>query len=108
MAPSKKSAVYRVTGVPHTATLDNLKDVLSKEFSSEESSITIKATLFPSCYGDRTQTGLIQFEPTLPAFLGGVSDYQLDMGESGLDIDQDFYGLTQLYPTEAGVKIPAE
>lgn len=108
MPPSKKSAVYRVTGIPHTATLDDLKDTLSNEFSCEESSIRIKATLFSSCYDDGTQTGLVQFEPCLPASLNGINDYQLDMGESGVDIDRDFHGLTQVYPTKAGVKIPAE
>lgn len=102
---TRSTTVFRVTGIPLATTLDHLITILTTEFSSETDirPDIDNCSLSPSCYDERNQTALIQFTPRAPRPLESLAnndDYLIDIG-SGYDIaiDQDFYGLTQLYPT---------
>ncbi|KAI5841055.1 hypothetical protein DFP73DRAFT_516555 [Morchella snyderi] len=101
--------VFRVTGIPLWATASDIKDVL---LLGEEVKIE-RMTITPSCYGDGTQTAIVQFEPCPPKYLekvvsGSLQDRQRSMYGSDINIDKNFYGLTQLYRIEDEAKIAAD
>lgn len=102
--PRVKDAVFRVTGIPNGATMDDLTAAFS-EFSSDGITLDLKkTTISPSCYGDGTQTALVQFTPRAPACLealpnGGGYGIEYDPTHD-IHIDNHFYGLTPLYRTQ--------
>ncbi|KAF8242522.1 hypothetical protein K440DRAFT_565337, partial [Wilcoxina mikolae CBS 423.85] len=113
-ASPKRPDVFRVVGIHQEATKDALIAALCAEFLDHEKDIIIDATIVPSCDGtDDTNTGLVCFYPYTPRFLEslyeGREDVQIEKSEIGdLNIDKNFYGLTQLYPTIPGGKITAD
>jgi hypothetical protein len=101
--------VFRVTGIPLWATASDIEEIL---LLGEEVKIQ-RMTITPSCYGDDTQTAIVQFEPSAPKYLeevvsGSLQDRQISMCGSDINIDKNFYGFTQLYRIEDDAKITAE
>jgi hypothetical protein len=96
-----------------SVTQEELMDILMDEFDTENGILPNASRLgsCSSCYGDRTQTALLEFTPRAPSIL---LDYLKDKSNKGymishpsgedITIDQDFYGLTQLYPTSGPIK----
>lgn len=107
MASIKNRNTFRASNIPTKTTIEQLKEVISRELTPEENAtIGIEITLTASCTNNGvTQTAIIKFKPETPAFLtgGGLErGYQIEVGDTDVEIDQDFYGLTQLYPTTGG------
>ncbi|KAI5842142.1 hypothetical protein DFP73DRAFT_480373, partial [Morchella snyderi] len=104
------SPIFRITGIPLSVTQNELTDILMEEFDTENG-ILPNAGCCSSCYDDRTQTALLEFTPRAPSIL---LDYLGDKSNKGymishpsgrdITIDQNFYGLTQLYPTSEPIK----
>ncbi|KIW86274.1 hypothetical protein Z517_01669 [Fonsecaea pedrosoi CBS 271.37] len=112
MATNKNRNTVRARNVPLGYSVESVKDVICHRFeASEKTSITCKITLAPTCTDNgETQTAIIKFSPSMPSFLSRLSEKreQIEMKDSrDIDIDQDFYGLTQLYPTH-GSRIPLD
>ena len=88
-------------------------EALLKQFCSdrERLDLDIKVSLVPSCsIRDGSLSALVKINPTLPEFLQhlGKSDHQIKSDSTILNIDKNFFGLTQLYPTTDGRAIAAE
>ncbi|OAP62382.1 hypothetical protein AYL99_04585 [Fonsecaea erecta] len=112
MATNKNRNTVRARNVPLEFTAENVKDIILHHFeASEQTTITSKITLAPTCTDNgETQTAIIKFSPSMPRFLSclGQKRVQIDVdGTRDIDIDQDFFGLTQLYPT-FGTRIPLD
>lgn len=104
--PRADGTVFRVTGIPLTATVDELHDALSELLSEGITVNTKHTTISPSCHDKTTQNALIQFTPYPPLILTNLPTndcYQIQFGNTDINIDKDFYGLTQLYPTLGAV-----
>lgn len=102
--PRVKDTVFRVRGIPDGATMDNLAAAFS-EFSSDGITLDLnKTTMCQSCYGDGTQTALVQFTPHAPDILetlpNGKGHGIKYAKHHDIWIDKDFYGLTPLYRTQ--------
>ena len=72
----------------------------------EKENIKIRRlSLAPSCTdsGD-TQTAIFAFDPTTPSFLNNIDGgFNMVVDGKDVEIDHDFYGLTQLYPAEENI-----
>ena len=74
----------------------------------------IDEVILPSCPSDGTLTGLFGVKPPLPSFLdkqtsGSTSaSFAFSIRGEDVEIDRNFFGLTQLYPTEQEKPIVAE
>lgn len=119
MSSREKFTVFRVTGLardqPDEVLKASLKDTLSDHFSREERSIIqTKATIIPSCYdSDRERVALVQFYGQIPQFLSELvanplGDWQVEMGDTDINIDCHFWGFTQLYATPENQEVKAE
>jgi hypothetical protein len=107
MASKTTRIAFRASNISEITTVEHLKAAISKEFTSDENAtIEIKISLAPSCTdGNNTQTAIIQFKPKVPDFLSRLDHergYQIEVHDMDIEIDQDFYGLTQLFPTDEG------
>ncbi|OQU98905.1 Ankyrin repeat-containing protein [Cladophialophora immunda] len=112
MATNKNRNTVRARNVPLGFTAESVKNIIYLRFeASEKSTITSKITLAPTCTDNgETQTAIIKFRPSMPRFLSRLSEKreQIEVeGTRDIDIDQDFFGLTQLYPTR-GIRIPLD
>lgn len=101
--------VFRVVGIPISASVEELNDVLTKYFSAENITVnTQKTSICPSCYQDGSATALVQFDPEPPKNLktlkqGEGYDLVYGDGEETINIDKDFYGLTPLYSPQGNI-----
>ncbi|KAL7269658.1 hypothetical protein RUND412_007662, partial [Rhizina undulata] len=111
------SKVFRIKGVPVVSTEDNLMQILRGKLSEAENQVEIEIniTFVPSCYCNQPgiKWALADFRP-IPRFLHNVANDKteslmgyLQMGDSTLIIDINFYGFTQLYEVK-GTEIAAE
>jgi len=109
MANSRRSTVFRVTGLPlDEAELDTKSKLLSKiqDFLTEDGQqrITVNIACIPSCDGGQTSSALVEFKGGNPKFLSQLdreplTDWQVEMGDEDINFDCHFFGFTQLYPT---------
>lgn len=102
--------VYRVAGIPSDGTVDQLKvRLLDQTYcsSDERSAIEVHAALSPDCRTPGFQIAFVRFS-SVPDYLARAKEGQILAGGWSLNIDSDFHGLTQLYPTTPGAKIRAE
>jgi hypothetical protein len=119
MMNAKGSIVFRIRGLPEGRTSDEvratLKSTIENELSQDERSrIKVEPILIPSCYGDGGgQAALLEFRGEVPSFLSDLikdplSEWQLEMGDTDINIDRHFFGFTQLYYTGPEHPISAE
>lgn len=113
MTTPRRPEIFRVEGIQHQATVEDLITALSAKFSDDEKGIKIEATIVLSCETyNNTNTGLVCFIPKVPRYLAPLresdDDIQIDTSVGDLCIDKHFYGLTQLYNTTPEEKIAAE
>jgi hypothetical protein len=107
MASNKNRNTFRASNVSNDTTKERLEAELLNRFTEEEKG-TIKfdkLSLAPSCTDSgNTQTAIFKFCPTTPVFLNDLDTKPFQMLVNGKDveIDQDFFGLTQLYSTIDG------
>ncbi|KAA8901295.1 hypothetical protein FN846DRAFT_781305, partial [Sphaerosporella brunnea] len=113
MTTPRRPKVFRVGGIRRDATVEELIAALSACFSDQEKDIKIEASIVPPCDStDDTNAGLVCFIPRAPEYLSLLNttdgDTQLDTDVGELSFDNNFYGLTQLYPTPRDQKITAD
>ncbi|EXJ76254.1 uncharacterized protein A1O5_00762 [Cladophialophora psammophila CBS 110553] len=112
MATNKNRNTVRARNVSLETTAERLQHIVSHHFEpSENDTITCEVTLAPTCTDNgETQTAIIKFSPCMPKFLSGLSQKRVQIkvnDNEDIDIDQDFFGLTQLYPTRT-ITIPLD
>lgn len=106
-----KGTVFRVSALRPETTVDDLNAALTSEFASEEEGVAVdtsRTTISQSCYGAKSRTALIQFRGAAPRALNaldGARSYAFEIGNTEVDIDKHFYGLTQLYPTPGKIVV---
>ncbi|KAJ5123980.1 uncharacterized protein N7515_007805 [Penicillium bovifimosum] len=119
MASQRKSHVFRVTGtsreLPDGDLKTALQEALNNNFADDERShIQAEITIVPSCYDSDTQrVALVQFRGGVPQFLhelrvDPLGDWQVEMGDNGIDFDCHFFGFTQLYAPKENEPVVAE
>lgn len=114
---SKKSPIFRVTGLPAEPSdeeLDiTLRNTIDKELSDEEAQQGFTTTVIPSCYDDLERAALVEFHGGAPKFLhvpvaNPLESWQVEMGNTDINFDQNFFGFTQLYTPKANAPVTAE
>ena len=108
--------MVRIQNVSSETSSEALKELLLEVCNVDERSVIeiesgIEVSLVPSCtVRDGSQAALVKFRPTLPAVFGDLNktDYQIETSTAILNVDKNFYGLTQLYPTVESGSISAE
>ena len=118
MAAREKGIVFRVTGLPASQTDDELNEALKATIDDslaedEQSKLTVKATIVPSCYDNDEKVALVEFHGGVPAFLSELkanplADWQVEMGDADISFDQHFFGFTQLYTPKPDSPATAE
>lgn len=112
MAALTGAKVVRIQNVSNETSIEALKELLLDVCDHDERLvIEIEVSLVPSCtVRDGSQAALVKFKPTLPAVFGDLNknDYQIETSTAILNVDKNFYGLTQLYPTVESGSISAE
>ncbi|KAL8917214.1 MAG: hypothetical protein Q9172_005944 [Xanthocarpia lactea] len=112
MAALPGAKVVRIQNVPVGTSIEDLKELLVQACDDDERKvIAIEVSLVPSCTArDGSQAALVKIHPALPKKFGDLNktDYQIGISTAILNVDKNFYGLTQLYPTDDSRKISAE
>lgn len=119
MTSSRKSIVFRVTGLATTQpdeVLDTaLKAAIHDNLLEEErSAIKILTAIVPSCYDEEHErVALVEFRGGVPKFLSELvvnplGDWQVEMDETDISFDSHFFGFTQLYTANPDMPIAAE
>ncbi|OBT85618.1 hypothetical protein VE02_05176 [Pseudogymnoascus sp. 03VT05] len=120
MAPRKKGTVFRVTGLPASQPDDKLNEALKAVIDDnleedEQTKLTVKAAVVPSCYNNDENVALVGFLGGVPAFLSELTadplgGWQGEMGDTdiSLDFDQHFFGFTELYTPKPGSPATAD
>jgi hypothetical protein len=105
--------VFRAVGLPKDATNSDFQEL--RRFLKDGEELTlIGEDIVPSCPPDDTLTGLFGVKPPLPSFLdkqtsGSTStSFTFSLRGEDVEIDRNFFGLTQLYSTEPEKPIVAE
>ena len=106
MASQKNRGTYRAVGLDKNTTRDEFESVLIGYLTStEKKTMSIsKLCLAPSPVDHgRTQTAIFKFKGGSPEFLKKkhIKDKRGDI----IEIDSEFWGLTQLYHTEGEIQI---
>ena len=105
--------VFRAVGLPENATPSDFQELRRFLKDGEELNL-IDEAIVPSCPADDTLTGLFGVKPPLPSFLdtqtsGTTSaSFTFSLRGEDVEIDRNFFGLTQLYPTKLETPIVAE
>lgn len=118
MAGRKRGVVFRVNGLPASGSDEEinkaLKNVIEESLEDDEKSKLITyAAIVPSCYNNNEKTALVEFCGGVPAFLAELvsdplGDFQVEMGDTDINFDQNFFGFTQLYTPQSGSPATAE
>jgi hypothetical protein len=85
-----------------------LKSAINKNLSEEERlAVEVILTVVPSCYDSTLErVALVEFRGGVPSFLSELvanplGEWQMEMGNSDISFDCNFFGFTQLYaPTQ--------
>ena len=105
--------VFRAVGLPTDATPPDFEELRRFLKDGEELNLVDQA-IVPSCVPDETlMTGLFGVRLPLPSFLdkqtsGSTPIFSFSLRGEDVEIDRDFFGFTQLYPTEPERPIVAE
>ena len=105
--------VFRALGLPMDATPSDFQELRRFLQDGEELNL-IDEAIVPSCPPGDTLTGLFGVQLPLPSFLdkqtsGSTSAiFAFSLRGEDVEIDRNFLGLTQLYPTEPAKPIVAE
>ncbi|CAG8196671.1 unnamed protein product, partial [Penicillium olsonii] len=116
---SKRSHVFRVTGLSRELLDEDLKtalhEALNDNFADDERShIKAEITIVPSCYeSDTERAALVQFRGGVPQFLrelrvDPLGDWQVEMGDDDINFDCHFFGFTQLYAPDENEPVVAD
>lgn len=103
--------IYRVAGIPAAATAPQVRvALLYKTYCNNQELQNINVVelaLAPSCYDTVSQVAFVRYS-CVPDYLSGRKQRQILVGGWRLNIDTQFEGFTQLYPTVLDAKIEAE
>ena len=103
MAAQTGAKVVRIQNVSVETSIEALNGLLLHTCNDDERSvITVEVNFVPSCtVRDGSRAALVKFNPALPAVFGDLNktDYQIETSTAILNVDKNFFGLTQLYPT---------
>jgi hypothetical protein len=104
--------VFRARGLPADATTSDFQE-LRKHLKDGEELNMIDEAIVPSCPSDGSLAGLFGVRPPLPSFLskqtnGATPVFAFSLRGEDIEIDRNFFGFTQLYPTEPEKPIVAE
>ncbi|KAJ5963046.1 hypothetical protein N7501_007987 [Penicillium viridicatum] len=116
---SKRSHVFRVTGLSRKLLDEDLKtalhEALNNNFADDERShIKAEIMIVPSCYeSDTERAALVQFHGGVPQFLrelrvDPLGDWQIEMGDDDVNFDCHFFGFTQLYASDENQPVVAD
>jgi hypothetical protein len=133
MVSRKKGPVFRVTGLSVSQCDDELRTTLEATIREnllpdEKLTLGFSTTIVPSCYDDGyTRVALVNFHDKVPLFLSElvkdpqeiVKDpqeiledhreiWQIEMGDTDINFDCHFRGMTQLYTPKLDMPITAE
>lgn len=119
MASSRKSTIFRVTGLATTQPDDvldaALKDAIHGNLLNDErSEIQIITAIVPSCYdNEHERVALVEFRGRTPKFLSELvvsplGDWQVEMEDTDISFDCHFFGFTQLYALQPDAPVAAE
>lgn len=118
MPVKKKGTIFRVTGLSASRPDEELSTALKAAIydnltEDEQLSLNVKATVVPSCYSDEEKVALVEFQGGVPEFLSELianplGDFQIEMGDTDINFDQNFYLFTQLYTPTPGLPVTAE
>ncbi|KAF2458876.1 hypothetical protein BDY21DRAFT_282753 [Lineolata rhizophorae] len=109
MASRRVPRTFRATNVPCSTSKSSLEAAVCTLCDpTEKDSIKIRTTIAPSCTdAKRSQTAIITFDPSTPQKLAQASKVYIIVDGADVEIDSDFFGLTQLYPPR-GKKVSAD
>ena len=104
--------VFRAVGLPVDATPSDFQDLRRFLKDGEELNL-IDEAIVPSCPLDDTLTGVFGVKHPLPSFLdkqtsGSTPIFSFCLRGEDVEIDRNFFGFTQLYPTAPEKLIVAE
>ncbi|KAH8747562.1 hypothetical protein BGZ57DRAFT_169214 [Hyaloscypha finlandica] len=118
MASSRKSTVFRVTGLPldkpESEPRSTLEETIRSLLTEDERQYEVAITCIPMCDGSQTRSAaLVEFKGGDPKFLSQLEHnplggWQVKMGDDVVNFDRHFFGFTQLYPTTPGHPITAD
>ncbi|KAH8682822.1 hypothetical protein BGZ60DRAFT_205902 [Tricladium varicosporioides] len=117
MAKSRKSTIFRVTGLPldkpESEVQSTLAETIRGLFTDDEQQYEVAIACTPTCDGSQTLSALVEFKGGNPKFLSQLeydplSDWQVEMGDDDINFDRHFFGFTQLYPTTLGHLVTAD
>ena len=106
--------VFRAVGLPTDAAPSDFQELRRFLDDGEELNLINETmAIVPSCPADDTLTGLFGVRLPLPRFLakqttGSTPIFSFSLRGEDVEIDRNFLGLTQLYPTELEKPIVAE
>ncbi|KAK6333308.1 hypothetical protein TWF718_011125 [Orbilia javanica] len=107
MASTKNRGTYRAVGLSQNTTEEDFRSVLTGYLTPEErTTITLKKLRLapsPTDHHSNTQTAIFRFTGGTPKFL--EKKHITGKYEESIEIDTDFWGLTQLYHTEGEIKL---
>jgi hypothetical protein len=118
MVTKKKGPVFRVTGLPALEPNEELAASLQAAIDDnlaeyEQLKLDFTVTVVPSCYDNAEKAALVEFHGGVPAFLSELAenplgDWQVEMGDTDISFDQNFFGFTQLYTPGQGSPTTAD
>ncbi|KAK6352039.1 hypothetical protein TWF718_005188 [Orbilia javanica] len=101
MATKQNQGTFRATGISlDTGKAEFLSALSGQLTSEEEQKFKFNVSLAPNCTDPATQIAIFKIEPSegpVPSFLMAKHPSFVHR-VGGIDIDSDFFGLTQLYP----------
>ena len=100
--------VFRAVGLPMDATISDI-DYLQRFLQDGEKLNLVDdgSAIVPSCTDDDSMTALFGIWLPLPKFLAKPT-FTFSLRGKDIRIDHNFFGFTQLYPTEQDKPILAE
>ncbi|KAF8246979.1 hypothetical protein K440DRAFT_661715 [Wilcoxina mikolae CBS 423.85] len=106
------TTVFRARGLPRDATTSDFL-VLKQFLKPGEQLNLVDELIVPSCAPDNTKTGLFGLSAPLPGFLKRLRDspsetFDFEIRGNDVEVDLNFAGFTQLYPTPLGEHILAD
>jgi hypothetical protein len=120
MAVRQRGLVFRATGLPALLQPDDelsasLKATIEENMSEQEKSrLTVSTAVVPSCYDNKHErVALVEFHGGAPALLSELEvnplgEWQVEIGDTDINFDRLFFGLTQLDTPKPNAPVTAE
>ncbi|RDW59938.1 hypothetical protein BP6252_13025 [Coleophoma cylindrospora] len=118
MASSRRTTVFRVTGLPigkaEGESQSILAETIQEQLTEEEKQhIKVEIACIPACDQSQTLCALVEFKNGNPSFLSTLDSnslgaWQVEMGDDDISFDRHFFGFTQLYPTAPDLPVTAD